>query len=167
MSKIPLGLTWQNCRQQAPELGLPPLPDPLQHPPPLLPGVHSQLRLREGHVLGVLGEDISRYKVLVTSLQARVISLSREVNPCGSRSEERLGLLTPRLDFEIRMEGVELWRGVAGWGLPPLPTSPELLGLATVPDGEGTKGSGSREGGGREQGEKAGRQSEGVLDEFC
>ena len=28
------------------------------------------------------------------------------------------------------MEGEELWKGFQGWGLPPLPTSPELLGLA-------------------------------------
>ena len=80
--------------------------------------------------MGVLGEEVSRCKVLGTSLQARVISPSQEANPHGSRSEEELRLLTPRLDFEIRMEGEELWKGLQGWGLPPLPTSPELLGLA-------------------------------------
>lgn len=43
---------------------------------------------------------------------------------------------------------------------------PRAFRAGKVPEGEGTEGSGSREGG-RERREKAGGQSEGVLDLFC
>lgn len=57
--------------------------------------------------MGILGEEVSRHKVLSKCLQGRVISPSQEANPYGSRSEEEFQMLTQRLDFEMRMGGGE------------------------------------------------------------
>lgn len=102
------GLTFQNSRHRL-ESSILPSPSPSADPRP--PGLHS--RLREWHVMGVLGEEVSRRQVLSKCLQAGVISPGEEANSHGSGSEEGFHLLTQRLDFEIRRAGEEL--GEESW----------------------------------------------------
>lgn len=150
VSKVPSRLTFQNCRLR-PQSSVLPFPSPSADPRP--PGFHS--RLGEGHVLGVLAEEVSRRQVLSQCLQAAVISPGEEAIPteAGRRKGSSRSPLTHRLDFEIRRAGRSL--GEEAWS-----------GYCQT---QRIEGQGSREGAGkgrgerRERREKAGRQREGVL----
>lgn len=95
---------------------------------PRAPGFH--LRLKEGHILGILEEEVCRYQALSRCLQAGVISPSQKTSPWRSRSKEGLQLLMGQLDFEFRMEGEELWGEGGSWSgyCLHLRQVPELLG---------------------------------------
>lgn len=98
---------------------------------------------------------------------------SSHLSQSGSKSpQKQVGARTPRctdqLDFEIWKEGEELQRGVMEGLLPSLPGAAELPWRATMPQRE-RKGKGKREKKGEreeERKEKAGRQSESLLDVF-